>query len=111
MKMKIAVVAFIALTGCSVSGLQEKKPLFVGETVKAAGIVARCLGPKWQDINPSTSVTETENGYRVLVSDSSLGALVLATIVGKNGGSSATVQASSAFGSAKAFVQAAKDCM
>jgi len=91
--------------------LQEKKPLFVGKTEKKAVSVARCIGPRWQDINPSTSVTETEKGYRVLVSDSSFGALVLATIVEGSDGASATIQASSAFGAAKDFVRAAKGCM
>ena len=112
MQIRIPLVfVLMASAGCSVSGLQEKKPLFVGKTEKNAVSVARCIGPRWQDINPSTSVTETEKGYRVLVSDSSFGALVLATIVEGSDGASATIQASSAFGAAKDFVRAAKGCM
>ncbi|WP_110951172.1 hypothetical protein [Pseudomonas bohemica] len=53
------------LCGC---GSTPNNPSVDLETTKAAGDYAQCVFPKWQQIKPATTLTESKGHYKLLVS-------------------------------------------
>lgn len=87
MKLFIGALALVALAGCSTSGVQEGKPSFSAQSQKTPQQYARCLGPKWQEFNPSTSSIETESGYKISASTAFTGVVALAVVDKSSDGS------------------------
>ncbi|NWB09051.1 lipoprotein [Pseudomonas sp. D5002] len=87
MRILIAAVAVVMLAGCSTSGVQEGAPSFSAQSQKTPQQYARCLGPKWQEFNPSTSSIETESGYKISASTAFTGVVALAVVDKSSGGS------------------------
>jgi len=87
MKFFIGALALIALAGCSTSGMQQGAPSFSAQSQKTPQQYARCLGPKWQEFNPSTSSIETETGYKISASTAFSGVVALAVVDQSRGGS------------------------
>jgi hypothetical protein len=55
----------LSLAGC---GSTPNNPSVNMETPKPAGDYAQCVFEKWQQIKPSTTLTETKGHYKLLVS-------------------------------------------
>ncbi|MEX2953612.1 MULTISPECIES: hypothetical protein [Serratia] len=112
MKRKILVVVFSSLlAGCMVSQLAEQEPIFVGASKKSPQKYTQCLAPKWQDLNPTTKVIETESGYQVSADNALVGAVSLARIRPDNeGGSEIKIYAQSR-GIGDPWGSAAKSCI
>ncbi|MGY2294235.1 hypothetical protein HX813_24055 [Pseudomonas yamanorum] len=87
MKLFVGALALVALVGCSTSGMQQGAPSFSAQSQKTPQQYARCLGPKWQEINPSTSSIETETGYKISASTAFTGVVALAVIEQSHSGS------------------------
>lgn len=87
MRIVIAVVAMAMLAGCSTSGIQQGSPSFSAQSKKTPQQYAKCLGPKWQEFNPSTSSIETESGYKLSASTAFSGVVALAVVDKSSGGS------------------------
>ncbi|XSS65414.1 hypothetical protein ACP9OK_10755 [Pseudomonas sp. B11] len=87
MRVLIGAVALVMLAGCSTSGIQQGAPSFSSQSKKTPQQYLRCLGPKWQEINPSTSSIETETGYKISASTAFTGVVALAVIDQSQGGS------------------------
>ncbi len=66
MKNLISGLGLVLLAGCvSPADLQKNDPVVDSLTQKTAREYARCLAPKWQDLNSDVASTETETGYRI----------------------------------------------
>ncbi|NWB63896.1 hypothetical protein [Pseudomonas sp. F1002] len=87
MKLFVGALALVALVGCSTSGVQQRAPSFSAQSQKTPQQYARCLGPKWQEFNPSTSSIETESGYKLSASTAFTGVVALAVVDKSSGGS------------------------
>ena len=106
----IFVVAFLA--GCSsVSSLEDGAPQLSANSAKSPRAYAKCLNPKWQEINASTTSTETENGYRLLLNLDFVGAAVMAEIAQSKTGSNVKVYKSSAIMGSGRWVETARSCL
>lgn len=79
-KLLVICISILVLNGCSVESITSKPPIFSGHSNQTPAKVVRCLAPKMSDLNPSTKTIETENGYRIVVSDSDFGAMTVATV-------------------------------
>ncbi|SMQ10756.1 hypothetical protein SAMN04488482_6013 [Pseudomonas chlororaphis] len=84
-------MAVALLAGCSTSGLEQDKPVFSSQSKKTPQQFARCLAPKWQEFNPSTSSIETEAGYKIAASATFSGVVALAVVEQVNTGSKVRV--------------------
>lgn len=77
-KIILAIVATAIFSGCTTGQLENQKPIFSSHSKKSPEKYTKCLAPKWQDINSTASVIETETGFRITTQG--LGALSMATI-------------------------------
>lgn len=94
MNKLILTFFIIGLSGCSVSSLENQKPIFSEHTTKSVDQVNRCLAPKWVELRSSSSSVPTEAGYKITASDDIFGALSVANIdKSKSGGSDVKVYA------------------
>jgi hypothetical protein len=58
-------VLALALTGCSST---PNNPSVKLETPKTASDYTQCVFPKWQQLKPETTLTESKGHYRLLIS-------------------------------------------
>lgn len=73
MKLFVGALAVALLTGCVSPGdLQKNEPSLRASTSKDPKRYALCVFPKWQDARSDASMSETENGYRLLVANSNM---------------------------------------
>ncbi|MGQ7120066.1 hypothetical protein ACUN9Z_19790 [Escherichia sp. HC-CC4] len=94
MKKIILPIFIFMLMGCSVTSLEEQKPILAEHSVKSADDINRCLAPKWVELRSSSSSIPTESGYKITASDDIFGALSVVNIdKSKNGGSDVKVYA------------------
>ena len=111
MRKILTAVAFIAMAGCTTSGLEKGQPAYSGQSLKTPQQLAQCLGPKWQAYNSSTSSIETETGYRIAASADLTGVVALAVIDKANSGSSVRVFLPMDWSATSGWKDAAKDCI
>lgn len=111
MRKVLAVMALIALAGCTTSGLEKGQPAYTGESGKTPKQLAQCLGPKWQAYNSSTSSIESETGYRIAASADLSGVVALAVIEKANAGSTVRVFLPMDWSATSGWKDAAKDCI
>jgi uncharacterized protein YceK len=112
MRILIGAMAVVLFAGCSsVSSLEDGQPEFAASTTKAPAKYAKCLMPKWQEINAATTSTETETGYRLLLNLDFIGASALANIDRSGGGSEVTIFKSSAIVGGGKWAEAARSCL
>ncbi|MDR0189453.1 hypothetical protein RCO22_10930 [Pseudomonas yamanorum] len=106
------VIILAMLAGCSsVSSLEDGKPEFSASTPKTPARYAKCLMPKWQEINAATTSTETESGYRLLLNLDFVGAAALANIDQDGSGSRVRIYKSSAIMGSGKWAEAARSCL
>jgi hypothetical protein len=110
MRNALVALALAALVGCTTTGLQERVPAYSGSSQKTPQNLARCLAPKWQEINSSTSSVETQSGYKIAVSSLFAGTIALATIDGSASGSTVKVFLPSDWAGTQGWKDAAKNC-
>ena len=68
MRILIGALAVGFLAGCvSPSDLKINKPTLSAVTKKEPKQYALCVLPRWQDARSEASLSETENGYRLVV--------------------------------------------
>jgi uncharacterized lipoprotein YajG len=68
MRILIGAVAVILLAGCvSPSDLRNNTPTVNATTKKDPKQYAVCVFPKWQDARSEATMSETENGYRLVI--------------------------------------------
>lgn len=68
MRNLIGVLALALLAGCSSPGdIKKNDPTISVSTNKTAKKYAQCVFPRWQDQRPNSTMSETENGYRLVV--------------------------------------------
>lgn len=111
MRILIAAVAVAMLAGCSTSGMQQGAPAFSASSQKTPQQYSRCLGPKWQEINPSTSSIETETGYKISASTAFTGVVALAVIDQSKGGSMVKIFLPVDWAGTSGWKYAAKTCI
>ena len=69
MRIFMAAVAMVLLAGCvSPSDLKSNRPTVEAVTKKAPKDYALCVFPKWQDARSEAAMSETTDGYRLVVS-------------------------------------------
>jgi uncharacterized lipoprotein YajG len=74
MKLIVGAMAVALLTGCTTpSDLKSGSPVFSSATKKSPKQYALCVFPKWQDSNAGSTMTETERGYRLVMSNPGVG--------------------------------------
>ena len=61
MKKIILPIFIFLLMGCSVSALEEQKPILSEHSTKTVDEVNRCLAPKWVELRSSSSSIPTES--------------------------------------------------
>lgn len=68
MKFIVGALALALLAGCvSPSDLKSNTPTTTATTKKAPRDYAVCVFPKWQDARSEAVMSETENGYRLVI--------------------------------------------
>ena len=68
MRIWIGALAVGLLAGCvSPSDLKTNKPTLSSVTKKDPKKYALCVLPRWQDARSEASLSETENGYRLVI--------------------------------------------
>lgn len=68
MKLIVGALAVALLAGCvSPSDLKNNTPTTMGNTSKTPRQYALCVFPKWQDARSEAVMSETENGYRLVI--------------------------------------------
>ncbi|WP_223527007.1 hypothetical protein [Pseudomonas sp. BF-B-26] len=73
MKLFVGGLAVALLAGCVSPGdLQKNDPSLKAATAKDPKRYALCVFPKWQDARSDASMSETENGYRLLVANNNM---------------------------------------
>jgi uncharacterized lipoprotein YajG len=73
MRILIGAVAVALLAGCVGPGdLAENEPSIAATTKKDPKRYALCVFPKWQNARTDSTMSETENGYRLLVASSNM---------------------------------------
>jgi uncharacterized lipoprotein YajG len=73
MKLIVGALAVALLAGCVSPGdLQKGDPSLKVITAKDPKRYALCVFPKWQDARSDSSMSETENGYRLLVASNNM---------------------------------------
>jgi uncharacterized protein YceK len=112
MRILIGAVAVALLAGCSsVSSLEDGAPELVASTTKTPAKYAKCLMPKWQEINAATTSTETETGYRLLLNVDFVGAAALADIDKAGAGSQVRIYKSSGIMGSGKWAETARSCL
>ncbi|EJM73108.1 hypothetical protein [Pseudomonas sp. GM60] len=111
MRKVIAALFMMALVGCTTAGLQEDAPAYSGVSSKTPQNLARCLSPKWQEFNSSTSSIETETGYKIAASAAFTGIVALAVIDENSTGSSVRVFLPMDWAGTQGWKDAAKTCI
>ncbi|WP_237159084.1 hypothetical protein [Serratia marcescens] len=110
-KIVIIVIASFILSGCMTEQLAKQEPIFSGESNKTPKKYTQCLAPKWQNLNPTTKMIETETGYQLSADNSLVGAVSLAKVnESSNGGSQIRIYAQSR-GIGDPWGTAAKSCL
>ena len=114
MRIVIAVVAMAMLAGCTTPGdLKSGKATISALSSKAPKQYALCVMPKWQDARSGATMTETENGYRLIVATDSTAEELLEVNRSSNGSSVALYQRLSwgpGYGRS-AIEKAVRDCL
>lgn len=73
MKLIVGALAAALLAGCVSPGdLEKNDPSINTSTSKDPKRYALCVFPKWQNARSDSSMSETENGYRLLVANSNM---------------------------------------
>lgn len=73
MRIFIGALAVALLAGCVGPGdLAENDPSISATTTKDPKRYALCVFPKWQNARTDSSMSETENGYRLLVASNNM---------------------------------------
>lgn len=68
MKLIVGALAVALLAGCSSPGdVKKNDPTISASTNKSAKKYALCVFPKWQEQRSTSTMSETENGYRLVV--------------------------------------------
>lgn len=68
MRILIAAVVGVMLAGCMAPGdLKKNEPTISASTAKTPKKYALCVFPKWQEERSTSTMSETENGYRLIV--------------------------------------------
>lgn len=68
MKLIVGALALALLAGCSSPGdIKKNDPTINASTNKSAKKYALCVFPRWQDQRSTSTMSETENGYRLVV--------------------------------------------
>ncbi|UVM02033.1 hypothetical protein LOY41_12320 [Pseudomonas atacamensis] len=68
MKLIVGALAVAVLAGCSSPGdVKKNDPSISASTNKSAKKYALCVFPKWQEQRSTSTMSETENGYRLVV--------------------------------------------
>lgn len=68
MRILIGLAAVILLAGCTTpSDLVSGEPEVSATTNKSPKAFALCVYPSWQDYRTSAAMSETTNGYRIIV--------------------------------------------
>ncbi|WP_433899418.1 hypothetical protein [Pseudomonas sp. PSE1(2024)] len=68
MKLIVGAMALALLAGCSSPGdIKKNDPTITASTNKSAKKYALCVFPRWQDQRSTSTMSETENGYRLVV--------------------------------------------
>ena len=111
MRKAITILSLAALAGCTTSGLEKDKPVYAGESEKTPQQFARCLAPKWQDFNPSTSSVETESGYKIAASAMYTGVVALAIVDKADSGSSVRIFLPMDWAGTSGWKDAARACI
>lgn len=106
-----AIIAVTTLVGCSTSGMQQGTPSFSAQSKKTPQQYSRCLGPKWQEFNPSTSSIETESGYKISASTAFTGVVALAVVDKSSSGSLVKVFLPMDWAGTAGWKDAAKACI
>jgi hypothetical protein len=109
--MVVAALFMMSLVGCTTAGLQEDEPVYSGSSQKAPQALARCLAPKWQEYNASTSSVETETGYKIAASAMYTGTVALAVIDQRGAGSTVRVFLPMDWAGTSGWKDAAKTCI
>ncbi|RBL67477.1 hypothetical protein C3E98_031745, partial [Pseudomonas sp. MWU13-2625] len=67
MRILIAGVALVLLAGCSTpSDLMSGNPVSTHISTKNPKEIGLCVYPAWQDYRPTSVMSETQNGYRIV---------------------------------------------
>jgi hypothetical protein len=111
MRKILTAMALIALAGCSTTGLERGQPAFAGQSDKTPQEFSRCLAPKWQEFNSSTSSVETERGYKIAASSAFSGAVALAIVDRASSGSSVRVFLPMDWAGTSGWKDSAKTCI
>lgn len=110
-KIVIIAIASFILSGCMTDQLAKQEPIFSGESNKIPKKYTQCLATKWQNLNPTTKMIETETGYQLSADNSLVGAVSLAKVnESSNGGSQISIYAQSR-GIGDPWGTAAKSCL
>ncbi|AIC20566.1 hypothetical protein EY04_17130 [Pseudomonas chlororaphis] len=68
MRLFVGALAVAMLAGCvSPSDLKSNAPTTTATTKKSPRDYAVCVFPKWQDARSEAVMSETENGYRLVI--------------------------------------------
>jgi len=111
MRTILTILALISLAGCSTAGLEKDQPVYYGQSAKTPQEFARCLAPKWQEFNSSTSSIETERGYRIAASAAFTGTVALAVVDKASGGSDVRVFLPVDWAGTKGWKDTARTCI
>lgn len=109
-KMMLQIFIFL-LMGCSVSSLEEQKPILSEHSTKTVDEVNRCLAPKWVELRSSSSSITTESGYKITASDDIFGALSVVNIDKSEAGGSDVKVYAVAKGWSDHWATAARSCL
>ncbi len=68
MKLIVGALAVAMLAGCASPGdVKKNEPTISTSTAKSAKKYALCVFPKWQEQRSTATMSETENGYRLVI--------------------------------------------
>lgn len=68
MRKVITAMALVVLAGCAAPGdLKKNDPTISATSNKSPKQYALCVFPKWQEERSASTMSETENGYRLIV--------------------------------------------
>lgn len=73
MRILISMLGLVLLAGCVSPGdLESNDPSISAVTTKDPKRYALCVFPKWQDARSDVSMSETENGYRLIAASNNM---------------------------------------
>jgi uncharacterized lipoprotein YajG len=74
MRILAAALAIALLAGCTTpSDLKSSTPVLMASTARSPKQYALCVLPKWQDLNAGATMSETEDGYRLIMANPGVG--------------------------------------